>query len=309
VPEHLVETSEAEAEILTAAEVRGLLPPRPLDAHKGDFGRVLVVAGSVGMTGAAALCGEAALRIGAGLVYVATPKSLNEVLEAKVTEVITHPMPETPRRSLALDAAEPIIELAGQCDAVALGPGLSQDPETQQLVYRLVEGIDKPLLVDADGLNALRRQRGLLVGRQHATIVTPHPGEMARLMGTRASDVQADRASAARRAAKELGSIIVLKGAGTLVVEPGRDLYTVNTTGNSGMASGGTGDVLSGMIVGLLAQSVTPLSPYHAARLGVYLHGLAGDLAAVEIGQRGLVAGDLLRHVPAALRRIEEGAG
>lgn len=307
VPDHVIEEAEATAEILTAAEVRPLLPPRPLDAHKGDFGRVLVVAGSVGMTGAAALCSEAVLRMGAGLVYLATPRSLNDLLEIKVTEVITCPMPETGRRSLGLDAVESILELAGQCDAVALGPGLSQDPETQQAVYRLVEGIDRPLVIDADGLNALQRHQDLLSARTAPTVITPHPGEMARLMGTATSDIQGDRMGAARRAAEEFNSVVVLKGAGTITAQPGGDLYTVNTTGNPGMASGGTGDVLTGMITGLLAQRAAPLSPHDAARVGVYLHGLAGDLAAAEIGQTSVIAGDVLRHVATAVRRIQEG--
>lgn len=308
VPDRVVEEADAAAEILTAAEVRALLPPRPLAAHKGDFGRVLVVAGSVGMTGAAALCSEAALRIGAGLVYLATPKSLNDILEGMLTEVITHPMPETRRRSLGLGAADRIIELATECDAVALGPGLSQDPETQQLIYRLVEGIERPLLVDADGINALQRHPDLLTGRSAPTIVTPHPGEMARLLGATAEDIQADRMGAARRAAGQFNSVVVLKGAGTLTVQPGGARPTVNTTGNPGMASGGTGDVLTGIVVGLLAQRVSPLSPHDAARVGVYLHGLAGDLAAAEMGQAGMIAGDLLRQVPAAVRRLREGA-
>ena len=308
VPEHVIEEADATAEILTGSEARALLPPRPLDAHKGDFGRVLVVAGSVGMTGAAALCSEAALRIGAGLVYLAIPRGLNDLLEIKLTEVITCPMPETRRRSLALASTDKIVELAAQCDAVALGPGLSQDPETQQVVYRLVDGIDRPLVIDADGLNALRRHENPLPARTAPTVITPHPGEMARLLGTTTDEIQTDRMGAARRAAEQFRSVVVLKGAGTITTQPGDGLCTINTTGNPGMASGGTGDVLTGMIAGLLAQHVAPLSPYDAARLGVYLHGLAGDLAAAETGQMSMIAGDVLRHVATAVRRIQEGS-
>jgi NAD(P)H-hydrate epimerase len=310
VPAEIIHEAEAAAELIEPAQVRPCFPRRRREAHKGDFGRVLVVAGSVGMTGAAALCSEAALRIGAGLVYLAVPMSLNDIMEVKLTEVITRPVAETPRRTFSAEALPQIEELAQGCDAVALGPGIGQSEELSELVAELVQRLDRPLVLDADGLNNLSasppaggpgaellRQRQL--GR---TVITPHPGELGRLLGLSPAEVQSDRFGAASSAADRFGCIVALKGAATLVAQEGK-LTHVSPTGNPGMASGGTGDVLTGMIVGLVAQGV---EPFEAACAGVYLHGLAGDVAARQVTEVCLTAGELLGALPEAVRKVME---
>jgi len=266
---------------------------------------VLAIAGSVGMTGAACLCAEAALRVGAGLVTVGCPASLNDILETKLTEAMTFPLPETYTRSLDTRALAPTLELAEQDDAVAIGPGLSREPETAVLVRRLVARVATPMVIDADGLNALADAAVILEGDHAPAVLTPHPGEMARLMGVTTDSVQDKRAHFAEAAANRCGCVIVLKGACTLIAEAGRPL-TVNPTGNPGMASGGTGDVLTGIIAGLIGQG---LLPFEAAAAGAYLHGLAGDLAAERVGEASLVAGDVLRALPDAIRRVMKGEG
>jgi NAD(P)H-hydrate epimerase len=308
VPAEIIQEAEAAAELIEPAQVRRCFPRRRRDAHKGDFGRVLVVAGSVGMTGAAALCSEAALRIGAGLVYLAVPMSLNDIMEVKLTEVITRPVAETPRRTFSAEALPQIEELAQGCDAVALGPGIGQSEELSELVAQLVQRLDRPLVLDADGLNNLSARTArpgaeLLRQRQFGrTVITPHPGELGRLLGLSPAEVQSDRFGAASSAAERFGCIVALKGAATLVAQEGK-LTHVSPTGNPGMASGGTGDVLTGMIVGLVAQGV---EPFEAACAGVYLHGLAGDVAAQQVTEACLTAGELLQALPEAVRKVME---
>jgi len=303
LPPKVVESAEPAAEMLDGSLVRSWLPRRSRGAHKGDFGRVLVIAGSVGFTGAAALCADAALRAGAGLVTLGAPESLNDILEVKLTEVMTHPLPETPARALSGAALEPILELAERSDAVAIGPGLSRHPATAELVRTLVTRLPRPMVVDADGLNALAEDTAALEGRHAPIILTPHPGEMGRLLGLTPGEVQRDRLTAAATAAERFHAVVVLKGAGTVVARAG-ELPRINPTGNPGMASGGTGDVLTGLVAGLLGQG---LDPYEAAGAAVYLHGLAGDLAAAELGEACLIAGDLLGWLPEAFREVIEG--
>jgi NAD(P)H-hydrate epimerase len=275
------------------------LPSRALNAHKGSFGRVLVLAGSTGMVGAAALTGDAALRSGAGLVTIGTPKSVYPILAAKTTCCLTRPLLETPAGTLALEALGDIRELAARCDVVALGPGLGRHESTTKLVHRLIAEVEKPMVVDADALNALAEDINVLKNAPAPRILTPHPGEMSRLTGRSVTEIQADRTSAAQHFAKEYGVILLLKGHGT-VVSDGDHVY-VNATGNPGMASGGTGDVLTGMIAALLAQG---LPPFDAARLGAHLHGLAGDIAAERLGQTSLIATDLLTTLPEAFQQF-----
>ena len=302
-PADLIADSQAVADLTAPEWVRMLLPQRPRSAHKGEFGRVLVIAGSVGMTGAAFLCAEAALRVGAGLVTVGCPASLNDILEVKLTEALTLPLPETYQRSLDTRALAPILEHAEAASVLAIGPGLSRQPETSVLVRRLVARVDKPMVVDADGLNALADAAVLLEGEHAPAVLTPHPGEMGRLMGVSTERVQARRAHFAEAAANRFHSVIILKGACSLVAEAGRPL-TVNPTGNPGLASGGTGDVLTGMVAGLIAQG---LLPFEAGAAAAYLHGLAGDLAARKLGEASLVAGDVLAAVPQAICRTMAG--
>ena len=299
-PAEVVAAVAAEADLLTDAEAGALLPRRARDTHKGDVGRVLAIAGSVGYTGAAALCSLAALRMGAGLVTLAVPASLNDIMEVKVTEVITRPMPETPARSLAASAEEPLLELAAGSDVIMIGPGLSLNAATTALARRLVAKIKKPMVIDADGLTALAEEMSVLEGPHAPVILTPHPGEMARLMKLEVGQVQRQRAELCRQLASRSSGVVVLKGAGTVIADASGKLR-INRTGNPGMASGGTGDVLTGMIGGLLAQG---LAPFDAAGAAVYLHGLAGDLAAAEKGELGLIASDLLEKIPVATLRV-----
>jgi len=271
------------------------LPVRTREAHKGDFGRVLVIAGSRGMIGAACLTANAALRAGAGLVKLAVPSSVWDVAASKLTCVMTAGFPDTTGGMFAESAFESLLEESQWADVVALGPGLGRAVETGRLVRRLVTDIRPPLVIDADGLFHLSGRLDRLDMRKSPTTLTPHPGEMANLLGCEVAIVQADRGGTASEVARKHGVICVLKGAGT-VVSDGRQTYT-NTTGNPGMASGGTGDVLTGVIAGLIGQQ---LSPFDAAVLGVHLHGLAGDLAAVRYGLHGLIASDVLDFLPAA---------
>ncbi len=283
--------------LATASDMAALLPARDPRAHKGSVGRLLVVGGSVGLTGAVALAARAALRSGAGYVQAAVPSSLNDVLEVKLTEEMTIPMPETAERTLSAAALEPLLARAAAADAVALGSGLSRHREAAELARRMARGSDRPLVIDADGLNAFEGHADLLARIRAPRILTPHLGEMQRLCGIEPHDLEARRIDAAREWAERWKSVVVLKGAPTVTAAPdGR--ATVNPSGNPGMATAGTGDVLTGAIAGLLAQG---LAPYDAARLGVYVHGMAGDVAAGEKGQQGLTATDVLETLPLAL--------
>ena len=280
--------------------VAARLPGRPPDAHKGTFGTAIVIAGSPGLTGAAAMAAEAALRSGAGLCTLGVPVGLQDIMAAKLTEVMTRGLPETEGRALSAGALDAALELCEKGTAVVLGCGLGTHPETAEFVRRFVQAVRKPMVVDADGLNCLAGDVRVLEGDHGDLIVTPHPGEMARLLGTTAEQVQSNRVDTAREAASRFHSIVVLKGARTLIAEPSGRVF-INPTGNVGLATGGTGDVLAGAIGGLLAQG---LSPFDAAVCGVFVHGRAGDIAAWRIGVAGMIAGDVLRAVPEALREL-----
>ena len=284
---------------------KGLLPPRAPTTHKGEAGRIFLLAGSVGMSGAAALCATGSLRVGAGLVTVGIPKSLHDPLAAKLTEAMLKVLPETKEGSLSLHALPVIVELIEQADAVAVGPGLSQHPQTQALIRHLLPKITKPLVLDADGLNALAVDPSLLKRLSLPIILTPHPGEMARLTRLSTEAVQSDRQRIATECAKTYRAVVALKGHQTIVANYDGAVY-LNDTGNPGMASGGCGDVLTGMIAGLLGQR---LSLFDAARLGVYLHGAAGDLAAAERGPIGLIASDVADRIPQAIRQYQQTSG
>ena len=301
-PEQVVDAQDIKVNWTSATHARQWMPPRPLSSHKGSYGRVLVVAGSTGMTGAAALASEAALRAGAGLVTLAIPKHLNPILEGLLPEVMTLPLPETDAGSLAVSAISPLLECAEQTKSIlAIGPGLSQHPETVSLVHQLIrenreQGLDLRMVIDADGLNALAQDRETLAFLNSDAVLTPHPGEMARLAQTPIPTLEADRIGTAQQFASEHGVTLVFKGAPTVTSTPNGNLW-VNSTGNPGMATGGMGDVLTGVIAGLMAQGI---SSERAAALGVYLHGLAGDIAAERLGMHGLTASDVLKAVPEA---------
>jgi NAD(P)H-hydrate epimerase len=300
IPDDLVAAAKIPVTLLQAADIRPLLPQRPRTAHKGTFGHAGIIAGSAGKTGAAAMAAMAALRIGAGLVTVAAPRSLSDVLEAKLLEAMVCPVPETEARTLSKQALEPLLAFAADKTALAIGPGIGQHPETQALVHNLLVGAKRPMVLDADGLNAVAGHADLLGRASGPLILTPHPGEMARLLGSTSAEIQRDRLGAASRLAREQNVCVVLKGAGTIVAAPDGRL-AVNSTGNPGMATAGTGDVLTGMITGLLAQG---LAPWEAACAGAFLHGLAGDLVATEQGEAGLIAGDVIRAIPRAMQHV-----
>jgi hydroxyethylthiazole kinase-like uncharacterized protein yjeF len=299
IPQGAVDRLALTVEQITPGSIRRALTPRSPQQHKGDFGHLLVISGSEGKMGAAAMSALGALRAGAGLVTVAIPRSQNPIIQQLVMEAMSAPMAETDEHTLADASLPALIQLAVGKRAVALGPGLSLHPETQALVRALTSQLLCPLVIDADGLNAIAGRETATTVRQAPTVLTPHPGEMARLLGCSANHVEADRPSAAREAARRYRTWIVLKGAHTLLADPDGRLW-INTTGNPGMATGGTGDVLTGILGGLLAQSI-PLPD--AATAAIYLHGLAGDLAARQTGETSLIAGDLLTFLPAAFRQ------
>ncbi len=292
-------------EPITQELARSLMPVRPKDSHKGTFGYLLAVAGSAGLTGAACLTCEAALRAGAGMVTLGLPRSLNLAMEARLTETMTRPLPETPSQSLSLVAFDDIAELSGRMHAMAVGPGLSINPETLELVRKLVAEIELPMVVDADALNALAGHADLLASRTKPTIVSPHPGEMSRLTELSISEIQKKREKIAAFCASDWGVEIILKGAPSLVATTGGRLF-VNTTGNSGMSTAGSGDVLTGILAALLCQR---LKAGDAAILGTYLHGLAGDVAAERFTERAMVAGDMIRCLPDAWRKLSAASG
>ncbi len=289
--------------ILESADVRREIPVRSRAAHKGDFGHLLVVAGSVGKTGAAALAGRAAMRTGAGLVTIASPRSQQPVVASLVMESMTEPLPETAAQTLALGAKERIMALAGARDAVALGPGIGLHAETQALARELVRDLPLPMVIDADALSALTGHLDMLPRAPGPRCLTPHPGEMARMLGVPVASVQADRIETARRFATTCKVHVVLKGETSVISGPEGRTF-LNPTGNPGLASGGTGDVLTGMVGAFLARGLAPLI---ALACATYLHGLAADLAAREKGEEGLIAGDVVEAIPRSIRQVQRG--
>lgn len=279
-------------------EVIARFPKRRAHSHKGDYGHVLVLAGSAGYTGAAYLAGEAAVRSGSGLVTLAAAKSIYPILAVKLTEVMVRPYPDTKDGSLAFSAGKAIISFAKKCNSFAIGPGISQNKETARLLKDIVIKLNGTITLDADGINAFCGYAGQLKKAKGHLILTPHPGEMAKLIGKTAEEVQANRKDIALKCASKYNIVLVLKGHNTVVVSPEGRLY-VNETGNPGMASGGVGDVLTGIIAGLAAQGA---DPFDAAALGAYFHGLSGDLAAKEKGFLSLTATDILDKLPEALK-------
>jgi len=294
IPESIAGTLTTRARMAEPDDFVDLLRYEKQDIHKGTRGHLLVLAGSTGKTGAATLTALAAIRAGAGLVTVGIPESLNTILECKLTEAMTVPLPETPQGSLSLAAEEEIYGLMEGKTALAIGPGLSTNEETVALVRRIVDSGRLAMVIDADGLNAIAQDLGVLKNVRAKAVLTPHPGEMARLMGIKTSQVQASRVDIAAGFAAAHGCHLVLKGARSIIAAPGGEIV-VNPTGNPALSSGGTGDVLTGLVGGFLARG-WPMA--HAAVAGVYLHGLAGDFLAEEMGQTGVLAGELVEVLP-----------
>jgi NAD(P)H-hydrate epimerase len=303
IPPHLVAEAPGDLHLLTGDELAATLAVPEPGAHKGDFGHVLLVAGSPGKAGAAILGARSAVRGGAGLVTAAVPRPILQTVDGGSLESMTLPLAAGPDGGLAAEAAAEALQAAAGKQAVAIGPGLGTAPATAGAVRRLLAELAVPAVVDADALNALAGHLGELRDRPAATVLTPHPGEMGRLLGIPTREVQADRLQAARRAADESGAVVVLKGYRTVVADPEGGVY-VNPTGNAGMATGGSGDVLTGLLAALVGQGYEPLV---ASQLAVYLHGLAGDVAAETLAPETLRAGDLVAALPAAFDRLRAG--
>jgi len=312
IPDAVIQSVKTNLNLITEDEVRKLLPHRPGDVHKGDCGKIFILAGSTGLTGAACLASLSALRVGAGLVTLGVPETLNPIFEIKLTEVITKPLPDVGKKgALALRGLGGITPHLENSDCHAIGPGLGQHFETLELVRRLViSRINKPLVLDADGLNAFAKDSTPLKNLPYPAILTPHIGELSRLVNLPIEEISKDRVNISRKVAQGYNLTLILKGAPTLVAEPSGQVY-VNSTGNPGMATAGSGDVLTGMIVGLLGQKLKlekdksmAQNALESALAGVYLHGLCGDLAKNKKTEYGLIAGDILDEIPSGLKSI-----
>jgi ADP-dependent NAD(P)H-hydrate dehydratase / NAD(P)H-hydrate epimerase len=302
-PEAII--SSLQLNVITSTDIAPLIGPRPANSNKGLYGHVLVVGGSLGKAGAAAMAAMSALRAGAGLATVATAKSALPTVAAFYPELMTEPLPETAAGTIATEAGLRIDELLKNVTVLAIGPGISRDPHTTTLVRSLVANAKLPMVLDADGLNAFQGHTHDMNGSGRTLVITPHPGEMGRLAACSTTDVQKDRLGVARHFAREHNVIVVLKGNRTLVVQPNGDAW-VNTTGNPGMSTGGTGDILTGMVAAIIGQH--PSDPMLAVCAAVHLHGLAGDVMRGIMGEHSLVATDLLRGLPEAFELTRKGA-
>ena len=277
------------------------LSRRKTNAHKNDFGHIFILAGSRNMVGAAALTALSAMRSGAGLVTLGIPKSLNRVVQKKIACVImTFPLAQTKELTLSMAAYKEIKERLSSFDILALGPGLSTNASTKLLIQKLIKTVNKPLVIDADALNALAEDLKILKQNKTVKILTPHPGEMSRLTGFKKNYIDENRSSVAKKFARQYHCILLLKGHKTVVASPAGEVY-MNTTGNPGMATAGSGDVLTGMIAAFLGQG---LSGFQAAKYAAYLHGKAGDLAAKEKTAVSMIATDIIEKIPKALRSL-----
>ena len=300
IPRSLLEDPTLKMNLLDAAAIKGWLTPRAADTHKGTYGHVLVVGGSAGMTGAVTMTSCAALRCGAGLVTAALPETQMPILDAAVMEVMGQALPETNLGCISIDALPALESLLGTCSVCAVGPGMSRYQEANAILRFILENSGVPVLIDADGINALASDPGVLRDRQVPVVITPHPRELARLTGLTVEEIQHNRIEVASRYAADWGITMVLKGHQTVVACPRGEVF-INSRGNPGMATAGSGDVLSGIIAGLIAQG---LKTQQAAAAGVYIHGRAGDRAAAEIGQRGMIAGDMIDYLPYTLLEL-----
>jgi NAD(P)H-hydrate epimerase len=300
IPDALTQGLTSDVELIASAEIGRHFTRRGRDSHKGTFGTVVILGGAAGFAGAAGLAARAALRSGVGLVQVITPRGIAGVVAAMAPEAMVHAAPETDSGALADDWSLALRGMVDHADAVVVGPGMTTGEHSRRLVHRLMMEVRCPLLLDADALNVMAGNIGRIGGSGASRVITPHPGEMGRLLGMAAAAVQADRWNAAQAAAEQLKAVVVLKGAGTLVAAAGKPLC-VNLTGNPGLACGGTGDVLSGLMGGMLAQG---FGAWDAAQIAVHLHGIAGDLAALAKTEVAMTAGDVIEALPAAFRRL-----
>ncbi|MEW5801919.1 MAG: NAD(P)H-hydrate dehydratase [bacterium] len=303
IPEVAVQKEKIQLDLIDAPSLQNCWPRRPLESHKGTYGHLLVLAGSLGKTGAAYLTSQSGARVGTGLVTLGIPESLNTIMEMKLTEVMTYPLPETDEKTFSASALTAIEGLLPRMSALAIGPGVGVHPEVKELVSWIIHKASIPVVLDADGINVLAAQSGILKEAKQPIVLTPHPKELSRLLGIDLQAIIGNRLEMSRRAAMELNCYVLLKGFRSLVADPEGNVF-INPTGNPGMATGGTGDVLTGVIGGLLAQGVPKLQ---AVLAGVYLHGFSGDLVREHKGEYGLLAADLIEHLPMAIERLQKG--
>lgn len=301
VPPSLFADSGLKLEMVERQDVEPFLKKRKKDTHKGTYGHVLVVSGSLGKTGAAALAGKAALKMGSGLVTVATPASCLPMVARSMPELMTDPLAETPERTIAVEALPRVLDLLKGKDALLLGPGISTNPSTAEFVLALLPRVRVPMVIDADALNIIATNPGVLGSFKAPAVLTPHPGEFARLLGLTNREVLANRLELAPAFARRYRVYVVLKGHRSLTACPDGRVF-INPTGNPGMATGGSGDVLGGMIASQIAQEKDIRGAVVSA---IYVHGLSGDLGADELGERALTAGDIIRFLPQALKAME----
>ncbi len=305
IPRQCLDAENVSLHLTEASDVAERLPRRPPDAHKGDAGHLFLIAGAPGMSGAGVMAAMAALRAGAGRVTLGVPESVHALVEGRYPEVMTLSLPATESGAADVAAFDLILERSEDMSALVVGPGLMTGPRTVELVHRLIQHIDSPTVLDADGLNALSQDLTILDSRVAQLALTPHPGEMARLLGIPVGEVQEDRVGHASRFAARHNLDIALKGWGTILATPeGESWY--NPTGNSDMATAGSGDVLAGVVGALLAQG---LSGKWALICGAYLHGLSGELASAKMGGLGIAATDILEALPAARKKVLTDAG
>jgi len=300
IPSKAAESQKIKIELLEESDIRAWFPKRTPNTHKGDYGHTLVVAGSRGKGGAAGLTALAALKVGAGLVTLAVPESCHHSLEFNPLETMSVPLSETKSGSLSVQALDTLIEHTQGKSSLAIGPGLSTQAATADLLRLYLPQVECPMVIDADGLNCLARGTEILSELQGPVILTPHPKELSRLSGGSVKEILERRLEAASDFAQTHSVILLLKGAGTLIAHPEGDVW-INPTGNPGMATAGSGDVLTGIIAGLLAQG---LEAQPAAAAGAYLHGLAGDLYAAQYGEASLIGGDLIAKLPESIQRV-----
>ena len=296
LPDELIDAPAWDTRLVSGAHVKSMFTARKRATHKGDYGKLLIVTGSPGMTGAGCLAAEAALTAGAGLVYLAVPGSLAQIYETSVTEAITICAGSNIERTISYDSAEAIANYSARMDAVAIGPGMSTDPETAKAIRKIISSVQKPLVIDADALTAIASDIAVLERLNAPAVLTPHEAEMARLIGTAVVNVKRNRIAVAREFAQKFKVTLILKGYHSIVATPEGRAY-VNPTGNPGMATAGSGDVLTGMITAFIGAGM-PVPD--AALAAVYLHGLSGDLAAAELGERSMRSSDIIRYMHAA---------
>ncbi|MBI5375109.1 MAG: NAD(P)H-hydrate dehydratase [Candidatus Schekmanbacteria bacterium] len=298
IPDEVVKGTSFNINLIEKEDVASLIPVRQRDAHKGDFGHLLIVGGSPGKSGAVIMAANAALRSGAGLVTVVVPQSLDMVMECGLLEAMSLSLPETEDGTLSPKGVKQFLQFAKNKSVIAIGPGIGTNNETLEFLSSILSSVDIPVVLDADAINLVAKNPEILKNTKAEIVITPHPGEMARLAGIQSSEVQARRLEICNEVASKYNVTVVLKGKNSIISKCGRFAY-INPTGNPGMASGGSGDVLTGVIAGLISQKI---EPGDAAYAGTYIHGLAGDMAASATGEISLIARDIIEYIPEAIK-------